>query len=114
MVDKPLTIAETKVFERAAASCMTNDELEEFKYFIAQHPEKGRVIRGTGGVRKVRWGVAGSGKSGGVRVGYYYIDRDCPLYLLTVYSKSEKDSLTDSEKATLKQLTKLLKDACKN
>lgn len=113
MASRPITIAETKMFERATARCMNESELDEFKDYISANPEAGKIIRGTGGVRKVRWAVGGSGKSGGIRIGYYFIDEDCPLYLLTVYSKSDKDSLTDSEKAALKELAKLLKNACK-
>ena len=59
---------------------------EAFVTFIAANPEAGDVIPDTGGVRKVRWTRAGSGKRGGTRVIYFYYDAGRPLYLLLVYA----------------------------
>jgi hypothetical protein len=61
---------------------------------------------GTGGVRKLRWALPGSGKRGGVRVIYYYHDERMPLYLFTMFGKSEKDNLSDKEKNGLKVVVK--------
>ncbi len=62
---RPITIVEVPPFERAAAATMTEAELDDFKEFIAWNPEAGVRIRGTGGVRKVRWATGDKGKSGG-------------------------------------------------
>jgi len=106
---RPITVAETTVFDRAADDCMNDDERENFIDWIARHPLKGDRVAGTGGMRKVRWGTRGRGKSGGLRVLYYYMDDQAPLYLITVWNKSNKLSLTDSEKAELKKLAKAIK-----
>lgn len=57
--------------------------------FLLQYPEAGQVVPGAGGVRKLRWGMAGKGKRGGVRIIYYFKRRDAEIWLLTIYSKSE-------------------------
>ncbi len=59
---------------------------------------------GTGGVRKSRWGVGARGKSGGVRVIYYYHNRTMPLFLLTIFAKNERDNLSQRDKNMLKRL----------
>lgn len=68
-------------------------------------PKKGVLIKGTGGVRKLRWlsGKSNKGKSGGVRVLYYYL-KDLVIILITVYSKSEKDDISGEERNQLKKL----------
>src|SRR5215210_661703 len=63
----------------------------------------------TGGVRKVRWSRAGSGKRGGARVIYFYHDADRPLYLLMVYAKAQREDLTPDEKRTVHALAAVLK-----
>jgi hypothetical protein len=66
--------------------------------FLASHPEAGDEIVGTGGVRKVRYGAKGKGKSGGVRVIYYFYDQDMPIYALLVYGKNERADLTAEQR----------------
>jgi hypothetical protein len=65
-------------------------------------------MEGTGGVRKVRWRRGGQGKSGGVRVIYYYHDGLMPLYLLTLFAKGDKANLTKSERNDLADLIDVL------
>ena len=65
-------------------------------------------MEGTGGVRKVRWAREGKGKSGGVRVIYFYYNEGMPLYLLTLYDKSEKDNLSAAERNDLTKLVHML------
>ena len=74
--------------------------------FMAEHPDEGDVVQGSGGVRKVRWSRAGSGKSGGVRVIYFVRNDLGELVLLFVYAKSKMDSLKAS---TLKELRDAVK-----
>ena len=66
-----ITVAETPLFVRQAEQVWPGAEREEFVDFIAGNPEAGDLISETGGVRKVRWSRAGSGKRGGVRVIYF-------------------------------------------
>lgn len=68
MQDRLVTIVETALFARQADSIWNDEEREAFIDYIARHPESGDLIPDTGGVRKVRWGRAGVGKRGGVRV----------------------------------------------
>ena len=67
------------------------------------------MIPETGGVRKLRWGRAGSGKRGGARVVYFYHDAGRPLYLLMVYAKAQQEDLTSNEKRAVRKLVGILK-----
>ncbi|KAB2874194.1 MAG: addiction module toxin RelE [Pseudorhodoplanes sp.] len=109
MADKPITVAETPLFVRQAEAVWDDSEREEFVHFIARHPTAGDLIPETGGVRKIRWTRAGSGKRGGVRVVYFYHDPGRPLYLLMVYAKARREDLTADEKRTVRTLAAMLK-----
>jgi len=72
-------------------------------------------MEGTGGIRKLRWAREGKGKSGGVRIIYFYHNNEMPLYLLTLYGKNEKDDLSASERNALAKLARILvREAMKN
>ncbi len=107
----PLTVAETLPFLRQAAGLWSEDERNAFVDFIAANPEAGDVIPDTGGIRKVRWSRAGTGKRGGVRVIYFYHDSAMPLYLLMIYAKSQRENWTQDEKRRAFTLTATLKQA---
>lgn len=77
--------------------------------FLAARPKAGDLMEGTGGIRKLRWGREGRGKSGGIRVVYYFHSDDMPLYLLTVFAKNERANLSKSERNELAGLVDLLK-----
>jgi hypothetical protein len=104
-----ITVAETPLFTRQAKGVWDEAEHEEFVSFIARHPETGDVIAETGGVRKLRWSRAGSGKRGGARVIYFYHDAGRPLYLLMVYAKARQEDLTPDEKRAVRKLVGILK-----
>jgi hypothetical protein len=99
-----LTVVETREFQQRAATRMSEAERQAFITFIAGHPEDGVRMAGTGGVRKSRWGIGARGKSGGVRVIYYYHSPCLPLFLLTVFAKNEQDNLSQRAKNTLRRL----------
>jgi hypothetical protein len=80
-----------------------------FITFIAHYPEAGAIIPGSGGVRKVRWPRRGAGKRGGVRVIYYFHGEAMPLFLLTVYAKSRRTDLSESEFRIMRRLVAQLK-----
>ena len=82
------------------------DERGAFAAFMAEHPDEGDVVPGSGGVRKVRWSRAGTGKSGGVRVIYFVRNDLGELVLLFIYAKSKLDSLKAS---TLKEMRDAVK-----
>lgn len=108
MVDAPMTVVETQEFLRRAQPLMSDAEREELVAFLAAKPEAGRIVAETGGVRKVRWGLAGRGKRGGARVIYYYHSERLPLFLLTAYPKNEKANLTQAERNAVKRLVRIL------
>lgn len=103
-----ITIAETSEYVKRARKLLSENERTELISFLAAHPEAGDIMEGTGGVRKLRWAREGKGKSGGVRVIYFYYNEGMPLYLLTLYGKSEKGNLSAGERNDLAKLVNLL------
>ena len=87
------TIIEFQVFHQKASRLLTEPELDELICFIASNPYSGVVIPGSGGIRKLRWSRQGTGKRSGVRVVYYNKTRT-ETWLLAIYAKSEKESLS--------------------
>lgn len=83
-------------------------ERERIIQYLAGHPASGVIMEGTGGIRKLRWKREGSGKRGGVRVIYYYHNETYPLFLLTVFGKSEKANLSKAERNELAKLIRIL------
>lgn len=100
----PITVVETPEFLSATKKLMDDEERAELVRYVAFHPTAGEVMQGTGGVRKLRWGLEGRGKRGGARVIYFYHDMEMPLYLLTAYAKNERENLDQSEINTLRKL----------
>ncbi len=100
-----LTVVESPIFQRVWPRYWDEDERAEFASFIAASPDAGSVIRGSGGVRKVRWAREGTGKSGGVRVIYLVRNEAGEVYLLTMYAKSESENISP---ATLKEIRRAL------
>ena len=84
---------EATAFTKYVYDYLTEDEYLGLQSFLLQNPEAGKIVRGSGGVRKVRWAITGKGKSGGVRVIYYFKKQDDEIWLLTIYSKSEVESI---------------------
>jgi hypothetical protein len=82
---------------------MTEDEITNLKNVLSDIPDAGALIQGTGGARKFRFAKPGKGKSGSYRVITYYCADDIPVFLMDVYAKGEKVSLTAKEKAELKK-----------
>jgi hypothetical protein len=97
---------ETPTFTRMIEGLLGDEEYRGLQLLLATDPERGDVIRGGGGIRKLRYAVAGRGKSGGVRVIYYWRKANDQIYLLVVYPKSRKDSLSARETAILRSYVK--------
>ncbi len=92
-----LTVIETPTYSRKAEALLNEDEREEFAVFISQNPSAGSVVRGSGGVRKIRWARTGSGMRGGVRVIYYNQLHHEEVWLLTLYAKTERSTIPADE-----------------
>jgi hypothetical protein len=103
-----ITIAEVPEYIRQAEKLLTESERQDVLNYLAAHPKSGDLIEGTGGVRKLRWGRGGRGKSGRVRVIYYYHSELMPLYLLTLFAKNEQDNLSKAERNELAKLVDIL------
>lgn len=101
-------IAELPSYCRLVDRLLSADERQDLIHYLAEHPKAGDIIEGTGGVRKLRWRRGGQGKSGGVRVIYYYHDDLMPLYLLTLFAKGDKANLTKAERNDLAHLVDAL------
>lgn len=71
---------------------------------LSIRPESGEIIKGSGGIRKLRWSGSGRGKRGGIRVIYYYFTDDEQIYMLYAYPKNKSDDLTTDQLKQLKQL----------
>ena len=99
-----MVFIETPVFTRQVRELLSDEAYAAFQWHLAVNPRAGEVIRGTGGLRKVRWSAPGSGKRGGVRVIYFHVAADAQVRLLLIYRKGVKDDLTAAEKRTLRRL----------
>jgi mRNA-degrading endonuclease RelE of RelBE toxin-antitoxin system len=84
---------EATAFTRYVYTYLNDDEYLGLQSFLFKYPEAGKVVPGSGGVRKLRWAMAGKGKSGGVRIIYYFKKQDEEIWLLTIYSKNEIENI---------------------
>lgn len=99
------TVVEMPEFIKQSQSIVKKEIIEYFIYFIARNPLKGDLVQGSGGVRKIRWNKDGcSGKSGGIRVLYYYHDQTIPIFLFTAYAKNKKANISSKDKVILKKI----------
>ena len=89
---------ETSTFTKELPRHLDDDSYAALQAFLSVHPDAGDLIRGTGGIRKIRWAMPGRGKRGGSRVIYYWLMAHDHIYLLTVYAKGIKDDLTPAER----------------
>jgi len=99
-----MVIIETPIFTKRLSSVMTDDEYRLLQIHLINKPDAGKVIQGSGGLRKLRWFAKGHGKSGGVRIIYYwFVDKDTIL-LLFPYAKNERTDLTSDQLQQLKKI----------
>jgi len=103
------TVVETRHFVARAGKLLSENERDELIDFLATHPLRGDVLAGTGGIRKVRFARTGRGKSGGVRVIYYYYSAERPIYLLEIFGRNEKANLTMAERNALAKVVAEIK-----
>lgn len=101
-----ITVIETPEFLAASRGLFDEDQRTLLISYLAAHPTAGDLVSGTGGVRKLRWALAGRGKRGGARVIYYVHSELLPLFLLTAYPKNVRADLSAKERAELKALVK--------
>lgn len=103
-----ITVVETASFLADVKERMTGEERTAAISMIAANPDCGALIPGGGGIRKVRFAIGGRGKSGGVRIIYYFQNERVPIFLLAVFAKNERANLTRSEVNMLGAAAKML------
>lgn len=84
---------ESPLFSKLIGSYLEDEEYAAFQWELALHPERGDLIPGSGGLRKIRWAAKGKGKRGGTRIIYYYKNKKGKIWLLTIYAKNEADTI---------------------
>ena len=88
-----ISFVETKLFTRLIQEYLSDDEYSKLQQALVANPEAGPVIRGSGGIRKLRWAVAGRGKRGGIRVIYFLRTRQGQIWMLTLYPKNVAENI---------------------
>ncbi len=100
-------------YESQVSALLNEDERQAMEFFIACGPEDHPVMPGAGGFRKARWARRGTGKSGGVRVVYFFLANPGRVYMASVYAKSRKETLSAEDRAVLSKLAAQIKKASK-
>ena len=101
----PISVVETPEFLSATRKLMNDEDRTLLVEYLAYNPTAGDLIPGTGGVRKLRWGLEGRGKRGGARVIYFHHDAGMPLFALTAFAKNERTDLGQQDLNDFRQLT---------
>ncbi len=99
-----MVIVETQVFTRLITELLDDDEYKELQEALVNRPDLGDLIKGSGGLRKVRWKRKDTGKSGGIRVIYYWVVDDYHIRMLYVYPKGKQEDLTKQQISQLKDI----------
>jgi hypothetical protein len=84
---------ETKLFSKLVQEYLDVESYAGLQHHPIENPESGAIVRGSGGVRKLRWALPGGGKSGGVRIIYYAQTKQGRIWMLTIYKKSEESAI---------------------
>ncbi len=99
-----MEIFETSVFSKQITRLISDEDYQQLQRVLVINPLAGALIKNSGGLRKLRWRSEGTGKSGGIRVIYYYVTADNQIFMLVAYEKSKKDDLTKKQLASLRKL----------
>ena len=102
-----MVIIETSVFTRQVQKLLTEDEYKELQLTLVARPDMGAIMRGSGGLRKVRWKSRGQGKRGGVRVIYYWAVVREQILMLLIYGKNEQDDLSREHLQMLRRIVEV-------
>ena len=97
------TVIELSPFTRSWSAVWTEAEYSKFICWISANPKSDDVIKGSGGVRKIRWTGSGHGKRGGARIIFYSAEVDY-VYLMTIYGKNQRVDITAKELKLIKEL----------
>lgn len=98
-----LQFIESPVFSQQIDDLLSPEDQRQLQLHLLQHPDQGDLIKGSGGLRKLRWAGSGRGKRGGIRV-IYYLWRGDTAFMLTAYSKNQQTDLTSAQLRALREL----------
>lgn len=99
----PIQFAELSGFSKEVIRLLNDDDYAKLQYALSAAPGSGKIIKASNGLRKLRWAASGRGKSGGLRVIYYWWVSPEIVLLCDIYPKNEKEDLTPAEAADLRQ-----------
>ncbi|MCB0089840.1 MAG: hypothetical protein KDE54_18165 [Caldilineaceae bacterium] len=99
-----VVIIETTIFTKQVHKLLTDDEYHLLQQERLKRPDVGVIIRGSGGLRKVRWGAQGRGKRGGSRVIYYWAVNQDQILMLLIYPKNVQDDLSPEQVRVLRNI----------
>ena len=99
-----MVIIETSIFTKKISTLLSDEDYRALQNVLAEMPGSGDIIQGSGGIRKIRWGLSGRGKRGGARVIYYWATNHDQIYMLYAYAKNEQDDLTKDQLSILKEV----------
>jgi mRNA-degrading endonuclease RelE of RelBE toxin-antitoxin system len=99
-----LNFCETSVFTRQIGELLSDDELSALQWALMAQPDRGDLIRGSGGLRKIRWAGSGRGKRGGLRVIYYWHVPGSTILFLLAYPKAEREDITPAQLKVMKSI----------
>jgi hypothetical protein len=99
-----MVFIETPIFTADVCALLSDEEYAALQRHLVAQPNAGVVVAGTGGLRKIRWAVAGKGKRGGTRVIYYHVVAQAQIRMILIYRKGIKDDLTPREKTVLRRI----------
>ncbi len=99
-----MVIIETALFSKLIQAQMSEEEYRSLQESLIARPDSGKLIKGSGGLRKLRWGSRGAGKRGGARIIYYWLSDNNQLLMLYVYTKTAQDNLAVNQLAELRKI----------
>ena len=102
-----MVIVETSVFTKQVTKLMSDEEYRQLQLALVMRPDSGAIVRGSGGLRKLRWSARGRGKRGGSRIIYYWAVQQEQLLLLLIYPKNVQDDLTPDQLKVLRQIVEV-------
>ncbi|MBI5504179.1 MAG: type II toxin-antitoxin system RelE/ParE family toxin [Deltaproteobacteria bacterium] len=101
-----MRFVETPIFTRRPPEYLDDEGYRALQIALLLRPEQGPLIQRSGGLRKIRWAVAGRGKRGGIRVIYYWAPAEAVFYMLYLYAKNEQGDLTAEQVRLLGRLVR--------
>ena len=102
-----MEIIESSIFSKYIYQYLSDDAYRDLQIALVEHPDLGDEIKGTGGIRKVRWSAYGKGKRAGVRIIYYWFIKDQQIFMLYFYPKNVQDDLTPDQLKRIKSMVEI-------